>query len=148
MNLLAWLRLVKLIIKELMLTYGRTYADVAHDIAVINQALDEELAYLRSIDYRAWQEENELMHIDHSVPIYDAVGCNECGGGYRGRTAIHEIIHCSGNISTLIANGASTEELERTARANGTKLLRDNVADLVQQGVTSMDELVRVTYAV
>ncbi|MBR3267659.1 MAG: type II/IV secretion system protein [Oscillospiraceae bacterium] len=93
-------------------------------------------------------EENELMHIDHSVPIYDAVGCNECGGGYRGRTAIHEIIHCSGNISTLIANGASTEELERTARANGTKLLRDNVSDLVQQGVTTMDELVRVTYAV
>lgn len=93
-------------------------------------------------------EENELMHIDHSVPIYDAVGCNECGGGYRGRTAIHEIIQCSGNISTLIANGASTEELERTARANGTKLLRDNVSDLVQQGVTSMDELVRVTYAV
>jgi type IV pilus assembly protein PilB len=93
-------------------------------------------------------EENELMHIDHSVPIYDAVGCSECGGGYRGRTAIHEIIQCSGNISTLIANGASTEELEATARANGTKLLRDNVSDLVQQGVTSMDELIRVTYAV
>ena len=93
-------------------------------------------------------EENELMHIDHSVPIYDAVGCNECGGGYRGRTAIHEIIHCTGTISTLIANGASTEQLESTARANGTKLLRDNVADLVQQGVTTMDELIRVTYAV
>ena len=93
-------------------------------------------------------EENELMHIDHSVPIYDAVGCNECGGGYRGRTAIHEIIHCTGEISTLIANNASSEMLEKTARANGTKLLRDNVADLVQQGVTTMDELVRVTYTV
>ena len=93
-------------------------------------------------------EESELMHLDHSVPIYDAVGCNECGGGYRGRTAIHEIIHCSGEISTLIANGASSDELERTARANGTKLLRDNVADLVQQGVTTIDELVRVTYTV
>ena len=94
------------------------------------------------------QEENELMHIDHSVPIYDAVGCNECGGGYRGRTAIHEIIHCTGSISTLIANGASTEQLESTARANGTKLLRDNVSDLVQQGVTTMAELIHVTYAV
>ena len=94
------------------------------------------------------EEENELMHIDHSVVVYDAVGCNECGGGYRGRTAIHEIIQCSGNISTLIASGASTEELERTARANGTKLLRDNVSDLVQQGVTTIDELIRVTYAV
>ena len=93
-------------------------------------------------------EENELMHLDHSVPIYDAVGGNECGGGSRGRTAIHEIIHCSGDISTMIANGASSDELERTARANGTKLLRDNVADLVQQGVTTMDELIRVTYTV
>ena len=93
-------------------------------------------------------EENELMRIDHSVPIYDAVGCNECGGGYRGRTAIHEIIHCTGQISTMIANNASTEQLEKTARENGTKLLRDNVSDLVQQGVTTMDELIRVTYAV
>ncbi len=93
-------------------------------------------------------EENKLMHIDHSVPIYDAVGCNECGTGYHGRTAIHEIIHCSAGISTLIANGAGKEEIEILARKNGTKLLRDNVSDLVMQGVTSMDELVRVTYAV
>ena len=93
-------------------------------------------------------DENKLMHIENSVPIYDAVGCNECGNGYRGRTAIHEIIHCSAGISTLIANGAGKEELESLARANGTKLLRDNVSDLVMQGVTSMDELIRVTYAV
>ncbi len=93
-------------------------------------------------------EENKLMHIDHSVPIYDAVGCPECGTGYHGRTAIHEIIHCSAGISTLIANGAGKEEIENLARQNGTKLLRDNVSDLVMQGVTSMDELVRVTYAV
>ncbi|MCQ2434350.1 MAG: Flp pilus assembly complex ATPase component TadA [Oscillospiraceae bacterium] len=93
-------------------------------------------------------EENKLMHIDHSVPIYDAVGCSECGTGYHGRTAIHEIIHCSAGISTLIANGAGKEEIENLARSNGTKLLRDNVSDLVMQGVTSMDELVRVTYAV
>lgn len=94
------------------------------------------------------EEENKLMHIDHSVPVYDPCGCPECGNGYRGRTAIHEIIHCSAGISTLIANGAGKEEIEQLARANGTKLLRDNVSDLVMQGVTSMDELVRVTYAV
>ena len=61
MNLMAWLRLVKLIIQELFITYGRTYADVARDLAVINQAMEEQLAYLRQVDYRAWQEENELM---------------------------------------------------------------------------------------
>ncbi len=93
-------------------------------------------------------EENKLMHLDHSVPVYDAVGCSECGNGYHGRTAIHEIIQCSSGISTLIANNAGKEAIENLARQNGTKLLRDNVSDLVQQGVTSMDELVRVTYAV
>ena len=60
MNLFAWLRLVKLIIKELFITYGRTYADVAHDMAMINQALEEELEKLKAIDYAAWQQENEI----------------------------------------------------------------------------------------
>ncbi|WP_044975721.1 GspE/PulE family protein [Ruminococcus sp. HUN007] len=94
-------------------------------------------------------EENQLMHIDHSVQIYDAVGCPECNNtGYKGRTAIHEIIHCTSGISTLIAESAGKEQLEEAAKRNGTKLLRDNVAELVQQGRTTIDELVRVTYSV
>ncbi|MDO5560944.1 MAG: ATPase, T2SS/T4P/T4SS family [Oscillospiraceae bacterium] len=94
-------------------------------------------------------EENQLMHIPASVQIYDAGGCPECNGtGYKGRTAIHEIIHCTSGISTLIAESAGKEQLENAAKKNGTKLLRDNVSELVQNGVTSIDELVRVTYSV
>ena len=94
-------------------------------------------------------EENQLMHIPASVQIYDAVGCPECNGtGYKGRTAIHEIIHCSSGISTLIAEAAGKEQLETAAKKNGTKLLRDNVSELVQAGKTSIDELIRVTYSV
>lgn len=94
-------------------------------------------------------DELALMKINHPVQIYDAGGCPECNGtGYKGRTAIHEIIHCTAGISTLIANGAGKEEIENMAKQHGTRLLRDNVSELVQQGVTSIDELVRVTYAV
>ncbi|MBP1565118.1 MAG: Flp pilus assembly complex ATPase component TadA [Oscillospiraceae bacterium] len=94
-------------------------------------------------------EDNQLMHIPASVQIYDAVGCPECNNtGYKGRTAIHEIIHCSSGISTLIAEGAGKEQLENAAKKNGTKLLRDNVSELVQLGKTTIDELVRVTYSV
>lgn len=95
------------------------------------------------------QEENELMHIPQSVQIFDAVGCPECNGtGYKGRTAIHEIIHCTSGLSTLIAESAGKEQLEEAAKKNGTRLLRDNVAELVQAGKTTIDELVRVTYSV
>ena len=95
------------------------------------------------------EEENNLMHISAPVQIFDAVGCPECNNtGYKGRTAIHEIIHCTSGISTLIAESAGKEQLEEAAKRNGTRLLRDNVSELVQQGRTTIDELVRVTYSV
>ena len=68
-------------------------------------------------------EENQLMHITSSVQIYDAVGCPECNNtGYKGRTAIHEIIHCTSGISTLIAESAGKEQLEEAAKKSGAKV--------------------------
>lgn len=93
-------------------------------------------------------EDNALMGIDHSVPIYDAVGCPNCTGGYRGRTAIHEILLCTSRMASLITSGAKADAIAELAKEEGTRLLRDNVADLVQEGRTTMEELIRVTYAV
>ncbi|WP_288703129.1 type II/IV secretion system protein [uncultured Ruminococcus sp.] len=118
-------------------------------IGVIAQRLVKVLCPKCKTARMSTPDENKLMKLDHSVPIYESRGCPECNNtGYKGRTAIHEIIHCSAGISTLIADNASKEELEICAKKNGTKLLRENVSELVQQGVTSIDELVRVTYAV
>ena len=94
-------------------------------------------------------EENELMGISESVTIYDACGCPKCNNtGYTGRTAIHEVLTCTTEMSSLIANGGKTDAIAALAAKQGTKLLRDNVSELVQQGNTTIDELVRVTYAV
>lgn len=94
-------------------------------------------------------EENALMFLDESVTIYDACGCPKCNNtGYTGRTAIHEILIATPEMCSLIANEGKTNEISALAREQGTKLLRDNVSELVQQGVTTIDELVRVTYAV
>lgn len=76
-------------------------------------------------------------------------GCRECGGtGYHGRTAIHEIIVATNDIKEMISKNASQEEIAQAARKHGTKLLRENVAEMVLKGQTSLDELVKATYSV
>lgn len=95
------------------------------------------------------EEENDLMKIPHSIEIYEPCGCQACNNtGYRGRTAIHEIIHCNSKVSSIIAAGGTKEEIEAAAKEIGTKLLRDNAAELVMAGQTSIDELVRATFSV
>ncbi len=94
-------------------------------------------------------EEEKLMEIDHSIMVYDAVGCPKCKNtGYNGRTAIHEILLATPRMQILITGGAKADEIAELAKEEGTLLLRDNISKLVQQGVTTIDELVRVTYAV
>ncbi len=118
-------------------------------IGVIAQRLVKVLCPKCKTPRLSTDEENKLMGIDHSIQIYDPCGCPECNNtGYRGRTAIHEIIHCTSNVSTIIARNGSKEEIEEAARANGTKLLRDNASELVQCGETSIEELVKATYTV
>ena len=118
-------------------------------IGVIAQRLVKVLCPACKKARMSTDEENKLMKIDHSVPIYEACGCPSCNNtGYKGRTAIHEIIHCTSNVSSIIAQGGTKEQIEDAAKANGTRLLRDNVSELVQNGSTSIDELVRVTYAI
>ncbi len=118
-------------------------------IGVIAQRLVKVLCSECKKPRMSTEEENDLMGIDHSIQIFEPCGCPSCNNtGYRGRTAIHEIIHCSANVRTIIAANGSKEEIEAAAKANGTKLLRDNVSELVQAGMTSITELIRTTYTV
>lgn len=85
------------------------------------------------------------------VDIYRARkgGCKACRNtGHSGRTAIHEIIVTSNDIKELISAGATAEEIGEQAKKNGTRLLRDNVTEMVLAGRTTMDELVKATYTV
>ena len=76
-------------------------------------------------------------------------GCRSCHNtGYKGRTAIHEIIVSSNDIKELISSGATAEQIGAQAEKNGSKLLRSNVTDMVLAGTTTLDELVKATYSV
>lgn len=95
------------------------------------------------------EAEMEILGVKEPTKIYKPCGCEECNmTGYKGRTAIFEIIVTNQEIKELIAEGASSEEINACASKHGTKLLRDNVVDLVLEGTTTMEELNRATYKV
>ncbi|MBO4865170.1 MAG: Flp pilus assembly complex ATPase component TadA [Ruminococcus sp.] len=117
-------------------------------IGVVAQRLAKVVCTNCREGYMSNDEENELMGISESIPIYKPVGCSKCTRGYTGRTAIHEILLATPKMKEIIAAGAKSEQIQELAKEEGCRLLRDNVSELVQQGRTTIDELVRVTYAV
>ena len=77
-----------------------------------------------------------------------AVGCDACAqSGYRGRTGIYELFVPDDDTRHLIATGATAESLRTRARAVGTLSLADAGQALVRQGISSSDEVLRVTNA-
>ena len=73
-------------------------------------------------------------------------GCGDCRGtGYRGRKAIAEILVMSDSMRELIVNRASIKTLKDAARRQGTRLLRDAAMALAFDGVTTLEEVQRVT---
>ena len=77
---------------------------------------------------------------------YIAVGCTACNKtGYRGRSGIYEMLTVDDGLRRLIHGRTSEQQLREHAVAHGMRLLRQDGARWVAQGVTSMEELVRVT---
>ncbi|HCC58750.1 MAG TPA: pilus assembly protein PilB [Solibacterales bacterium] len=82
-----------------------------------------------------------------NVPTYEGAGCFECGGtGFRGRSAIHELLDLSDQIREMIMDRRSTAEIKRVARDSGMTFLRDSAVAKVREGVTTLKEINKVTF--
>src|SRR5450432_307472 len=81
------------------------------------------------------------------VPFYEGQGCIECGGtGYRGRTAIHELLDLSDRIREMILQKKTASEIRRAAREEGMRFLRESALDKVRLGMTTLKEINKVTF--
>ncbi len=94
-------------------------------------------------------EECRILEVNSSNPptIYRAKqgGCDACGGaGYKGRTAVVEILPFDEDMDVLLANGESKAELKALAVKKGFKSMRDDGILKVLEGVTSLDALSKV----
>ena len=82
--------------------------------------------------------------------IYKAVGCPACSStGYRGRVALHEVMTVSEEIESLVVTRATGSEIRQVALEQGMVSLRDDGWSKVAQGLTTIEEVLRVSvYAV
>jgi type IV pilus assembly protein PilB len=81
------------------------------------------------------------------VPFYEGQGCIECAGtGFRGRTAIHELLDLSDRIREMILAKKPTSEIRRAAREEGMRFLRESALDKVRNGMTTLKEINKVTF--
>jgi type IV pilus assembly protein PilB len=81
------------------------------------------------------------------VPFYEGQGCIECAGtGFRGRTAIHELLDLSDRIREMILAKKPTSEIRRGAREEGMRFLRESALDKVRAGLTTLKEINKVTF--
>ena len=84
--------------------------------------------------------------LEGATPAFrEAVGCADCmGTGYRGRLGIYEMIPVDDEMRHLIVSGASVEEMKALARNQGHRFLRDDGLLKAWQGLTTVEEVLRV----
>lgn len=78
--------------------------------------------------------------------LYEGRGCENCNGtGYRGRVAIFELFVLDDGARDLITKNATSRQLRGQATASGMRVLRQDGLNKVKQGITTLDEVYRVT---
>jgi len=103
---------------------------------------------MRKICLNCKTPDKKINAIDNTEEIqtYKGIGCDQCfGTGYQGRVGIFEIMLLSDNLVPLILNHASASQIRETAIQNGLITLRQSALENVRQGITTMEELYRVT---
>jgi type IV pilus assembly protein PilB len=81
------------------------------------------------------------------VDFWEGRGCFECAGtGFRGRTAIHELLDLSERIREMILDKRPASEIRRQAREEGMTFLRESAVEKVREGNTTLKEINKVTF--
>jgi type IV pilus assembly protein PilB len=82
-----------------------------------------------------------------SHPFYEGAGCIECGGtGFKGRTAICELLDLSDRIREMILDRRPASEVKKAAHDEGMRFLRESAIEKVLLGQTTLREINKVTF--
>ena len=79
------------------------------------------------------------------ITTYEAVGCEDCTEGYKGRVGIYQVMPMTDEIQHIVLAGGNVQQIAQAALDSGVRDLRRSALDKVKQGITSLIEINRVT---
>ncbi|HQA02052.1 MAG TPA: ATPase, T2SS/T4P/T4SS family, partial [Thermomonas sp.] len=79
------------------------------------------------------------------ITVYEAVGCEDCTEGYKGRAGIYQVMPMTEQIQQIVLAGGNVQQITEASLLSGVRDLRRSALDKVRQGVTSLIEINRVT---
>ena len=117
-------------------------------VGIIAQRLVRRLCPKCKVGRQATEEEKKMLGVDVSKEqiVYEPCGCEECNRGYRGRIAIYEIMPITSSIRRVLHETVTADEIQKVAVEEGMNTLRMAGANNVIDGVTSIEEMVRVAF--
>jgi type IV pilus assembly protein PilB len=97
-------------------------------------------------DTKELMKKYDIKKFGEQVALFKPSGCPECREtGYKGRTVITEVLLLTDGVKALIMESASVEKIKRKARDEGMTTLRESGLRKVAEGITSLEEVLRVT---
>jgi len=118
-------------------------------VGIIAQRLVKKICQKCKASHIATLEEIRLLGLplDTELEIFKGAGCNSCNNtGYSGRTAIHEVLVVDRDIRYMISTGKHTDEIKNKAMSKGLITLNETCQQLVIDGITTVDEMLRMTF--
>ena len=92
-------------------------------------------------------EQGFLAEQLRDIKLFKAVGCEQCTKGYKGRVGIYEVIKISPTISSIIMEGGNSLDIAKQCQKEGYNNLRQSGLIKAMSGITSLEEINRITNA-
>jgi type IV pilus assembly protein PilB len=132
-------------IRQLLDMGGSPYALAKSLVGISSQRLVRRICSDCKEEHKPEVWELKNLGIVENTIFYRGKGCDKCNNsGYRGRAAVYELLELNDDIRAAIANNASYDELTELAAKTGMKSLKQDAMGKVFQGITTLDEAIRV----
>ena len=118
-------------------------------VGVIAQRLVRRLCPECKEEHDATPEEREILGITDKQPhmIYSPKGCPKCDNmGYRGRIGVYEIMEMTPELKTIVGKGGTADDIKELALKQGMHTLRMSATEYVLDGITSVSEMIKVSF--